>query len=264
MDLGLKDRVAIVAAASSGMGKAVATMLAQEGAKVAICARREEGLKATAWEIETETRCRVLPVRADLAQREDVERFVSKTVETFGRVDILVANTGSPRTGRFTEVSDDDWKETSELVLMSAVRLCRGVIPWMKKNGGGRIVFLSSRTVKQPMENLILSNVIRTSVASLSKCLSNELAQDCILVNSVLPGAIHTERSVEMARAQSARAGKSVDQWMEEIIGRIVPLKRYGEPWEVAALVAFLVSDQAAYITGASIAIDGGLVQFIF
>jgi 3-oxoacyl-[acyl-carrier protein] reductase len=133
----------------------------------------------------------------------------------------------------------------------------------MKKGGGGRIVFLSSRVVKQPMENLILSNVVRTSVASLSKCLSNELAGDHILVNSILPGAIRTERSIEMAKAQGARVGKSVEQYMSEI-GKLVPLNRYGEPWEVAALVAFLVSDQAAYITGASIAIDGGLVQFLF
>lgn len=253
-----------MAAASSGMGKAVATTLAEEGTKVAICARREELVRSVAREIEEATGAEVLPVVADLLKPEDVQRFVSSAGERFGRVDILIANTGSPRTGRFVDVADDDWKQTYELVLMSAVRLCREVIPWMKKNGGGRIVFLSSRTVKQPMENLILSNVVRTSVASLAKCLSNELAEDHILVNSVLPGAIRTERSIEMARAQSARVGKSVDQWMKEIIGRIVPLKRYGEPWEVAALVAFLVSDQAAYITGASIAIDGGLVQFLF
>jgi len=263
VDLGLKGRIAIVSASSRGIGKAVALALAQEGAYIALCARHQKQLEDTADEIRKATSTKVISVVADLTQQDAIRDFVNQTVKEFGKIDILVHNTGGPRPGLFIEQPDENWYHAFDLVFMSAVRLCREVIPWLKKSGGGKIIFMSSRTGKQPMENLILSNAIRSAIAGLSKSLSNEMASDRILVNVVSPGAVWTQRAEEVSKAEATRDGKSLEEVVSSI-GEIVPLARWAETWEIGSLISFLASKHSDYITGSVIQIDGGSVKTIF
>jgi 3-oxoacyl-[acyl-carrier protein] reductase len=259
MDLGLKDRVAIVAASSKGLGKACALELAREGARVVICARDPAGLAAAAEEIETATGAEVLPVEADLTQDAQIRHLVGEALDRFGRIDILVTNNGGPPAGYFADFDDEAWLAAHQLTLMSAVRLIRAVLPAMRAQRWGRIVNIASVSVKQPIDNLLLSNVYRPSVIGLAKTLSAQLAAEGITVNNVAPGYTRTDRVLDLARARAA----SGDQTIEAVLAGTaanVPMQRMGEPAELAALVAFLASERAAYITGATIQVDGGYV----
>ncbi|MGH7262692.1 MAG: SDR family oxidoreductase [Candidatus Rokuibacteriota bacterium] len=262
MDLGLKGKVAIVAAASRGMGKACALGLAAEGARVTVCARSEAGLLAAANEIREKTKAEVLAVPADVTRLADIKRVVAKTVEAFGGVDILVANAGGPPLGGFDQMSDADWQAAFELTLLSTVRWIREVLPHMRKKRWGRILNIQSSSVKQPIDGLVLSNGIRPGVVGLSKTLATELGKDNILINTVCPGRILTDRLRSGLQARAKQAGKPLEEYLPTATAEI-PLGRIGNPEEFANVVLFLASERASYVTGATIQVDGGLIRGI-
>jgi len=263
MDLGLKGRVAIVTGSSQGIGKAIALGLSQEGAKVCICARNEKQLNQTTREIESTTGVEVYAVQADLTKENDIRRLIAGTSERFGRIDVLVNNMGGPPSTTFLETSVEHWKEAVDLLLMSVVTACSEVIPYMKKRKWGRIINMTSFAAKQPAERLVLSNALRAGILGLTKTLSNELAEDGILVNAVCPGWTLTKRVEELTKAKA----KTTDKTYEEIIKgweSQIPLKRLAQPKEIADLVVFLASKRASYITGAVIQVDGGYTKGLF
>lgn len=260
MDLSLKEKIALVCAASRGLGRATALALAREGASVAICARDAARLDRTAAEIHAATGARILPVSADVARADDVDQLVQETVATLGGVDILVTNTGGPPSGPFEALTDDDWHAAVASLLMSVVRLSRAVVPHMRARGGGRIIHVTSISVKQPIDGLVLSNALRAAVTALSKTLSNELAADRILVNCVAPGYTATDRVRELAEAAASREGIPAEAVQRRTESRI-PLRRLGTPEEFGDAVAFLASGRASYITGVTLQVDGGFIQ---
>lgn len=261
MDLGLRDKVAIVLASSKGLGRACAMALAAEGARVTIGARGAQVLEKTAQEIQQATRSRVLAVPTDVTKAEDVEAIVTATVREFGRIDILVNNAGGPPAGKFESFGDAQWQAAFELNLLSTVRMVRLVLPHMRKAGSGRIITIVSTSVKQPIDGLLLSNAIRSGVVGLAKTLSVELAPDNITVNNVCPGRILTDRLHQIYHInERVQQGVSEETVLKEM-AQDVPMGRVGKPEELGALVAFLASQQAAYITGTTIQVDGGLVR---
>jgi 3-oxoacyl-[acyl-carrier protein] reductase len=260
MDLRLKGKVALVAGASKGLGKAVAVGFAAEGVKVAICARSEVTLRPAADEIARTTKAEVLAIPADVTKPEDAKRLVDATLNKFGRIDILVTNAGGPPAGQFVDFTDQQWLDAVNLNLMSAVRLISAVVPQMKKQGGGCIITMTSVAVKQPIDNLILSNAVRLGVVGLTKSLANELAKDNIRVNSVCPGWTRTERIEELFRAWAARAGTSPREESAKI-EKDIPMGRMGTPEEFANVVVFLASERASYVTGTALQIDGGFYR---
>jgi len=263
MDLGLKDRVAMVAGSSQGLGKAVAMGLAREGAKLALCARTQAALTAAAEEIRRATGVEVLARATDVAVHDQVQKFVAETVERFGRVDICVANAGGPPSKPFAATTREDWERAVNLNLMSTVTFAREVLPLMQKQKWGRFIAITSMAVKQPVEGLILSNSVRSAVSGLVKSLSNEYGKDNVLVNNVCPGYTQTARLDELA-GRLAKAEGVPPQAILERWARQVPLQRLGRPEELADLVVFLASERASYITGVSIAVDGGIVKGIY
>jgi 3-oxoacyl-[acyl-carrier protein] reductase len=260
MELGLKDRVAIVAASSRGLGKACALELAREGAKVTICARDADELAAAADEIRSETGGDVTWLAADLTDAAQIRHLVEETLRRYGRIEVLVTNNGGPPTGYFEDFADETWQMAHELTLLSAVRLIRAVLPAMRTQGWGRIVNITSVSVKQPMDDLLLSNVYRSGVVAVAKTLATQVASEGITINNVAPGYTRTERIVEIFDARAAAQGKSAEEVMAETTADY-PMNRMGEPEELAALVAFLASERASYITGATIQVDGGYVR---
>lgn len=258
MDLGLRDQVALVTAASKGLGRAVALRMAQEGAHVVLCARGEAHLAATAAEIEATTGRQVLPLPADVSDQEAVDALVQATVERFGRVDFLVINAGGPPPGQFLDLTPENWEAAARLTLMSAVRLCYAVVPVMKEQGEGSILAMTSVSVKQPLPNLILSNSLRLGVIGLVKTLADELAPFGIRVNSICPGWTRTARVEQLLRDRAGRNGTTLDEEAAKITAAI-PLGRMGTPEELAAVAAFLVSPAASYVTGVSLLVDGGM-----
>ncbi|MBN2104539.1 SDR family oxidoreductase [bacterium] len=260
MELGLKNKVALVAASSRGLGKAVAWSLAREGAKLVICARNKKVLEETADEILMETGVTVFPLAIDLTDAERIDWLIRETLDLFGKVDILVTNAGGPPPGDFIELNENDWKKSIELTLMSVVRLTRAVIPAMKEQKWGRIIHMASASVKQPIQGLFLSNAIRPAVIGLTKSLSQELAPDQITVNAVCPGYFSTNRVKELLRNKAKQSKKSVEQIEKDLISQI-PLGRMGNPEEFGYFVAFLASERAGYVTGTSFQIDGGFVK---
>lgn len=251
MNLGLKNKVAIVLGGSRGLGKACAKALAAEGAIVAIGARNAAILQEASKELEKETGGQILALSTDVTTQKNLENIVNRTIEKFGKIDILVNNAGGPPAGKFESFGDKEWQSAFEMNLLSAVRLARLVIPQMRKTRSGRIINLVSVAVKQPMDNLILSNSIRAGVVGMAKTLSQELAPDNITVNNVCPGLFLTQRIKDLYKDEEK---------MKEVI-KAIPMGRLGKPEELAALVTFLASEKASFITGATIQIDGGMCR---
>jgi len=260
MDLGIKDRVAIVAASSKGLGKATALGLAIEGAKLTICSREKETLERTAQEISSQTGTDVLALSCDVSKTSEIKNVVKETVNKYSKVDILINNAGGPPVGAFLDFTLEDWQKAIELNLFSTITFSNEVIPYMKENKWGRIVNITSMSVKQPIDGLILSNTVRAGIAGLAKTLSNELAPYNILVNNVCPGRIYTDRITFLAYERAKKEGKSFDDVISEM-GADVPVGRIGKPEELANLIVFLASERASYITGTTIQVDGGLTK---
>jgi len=260
VDTGLSGKVAFVAAASKGLGRAIADSLAAEGAALAICARGEAQLESARAELATRTTAPVHAVAADLATSEGIDRATRSVLERFGRVDVLVTNAGGPPVGVFESLDWAVWQRAVELTLRSAVEMTRAVLPGMRQRRWGRVLHITSLTVKQPIDGLMLSTSIRSAVTGFSRTLANEVAGDGITVNTLLPGFMNTERVVELNEATAAREGVAVDE-VERRVRNQIPMRRIGEPRELAALATFLASEHASYITGQSIAVDGGWIR---
>ncbi len=260
MDLGLRGRVAIVGGASQGIGYAIAHLLAAEGARLVITARRDPALSEAAARIRAETGAEVLPVLADVRRAEDHERVVAEAVQRYGTVQALVNNDGAPPIGRLAEFDDEAWRRAVEQNLMSVVRMVRLVTPHMRRAGGGAIVNITGLSVIQPMVGFGLSVATWAGVIGLSKTLSLELAADRITLNTVCPGFINTSRLDKVFRRQAEAEGRSFEAFIADLT-RSIPLGRLGTPEDIAALVALLVSPRGSFITGATIQVDGGSRQ---
>jgi len=260
MDLGLQNKIALVAGASRGLGRAVAEELATEGASLIICARETKTITETANDIANATGAHVLAITGDVSVHDDVKRIVESGLARFGRIDILVTNAGGPPAGTFEDISPEQWESATRLTLYSAIDLVRAVLPGMKERRWGRILNITSIAVKQPVDNLLLSNSLRAAVTGFARTLANEVAGDGVTVNNILPGYTRTERVEELASMMAAKqritAHEFKAKWESEI-----PMKRLGEPRELAALAAFLVSERASYITGTSMQVDGGWIR---
>jgi 3-oxoacyl-[acyl-carrier protein] reductase len=260
MDLGIRGKVALVAAASKGLGRAVAEELAAEGASLVMCARGREALDEAVEAIRVGYGVEVVGIAADVSRPEDVSRVVRLGVERFSRIDILVTNAGGPPSGMFESLSPEMWDDAVRLTLLSTVNFCRAVVPGMRERKWGRIINVTSISVKQPVEGLMLSNSLRAGVTGFAKTLANEVARDGITVNTILPGHTRTQRAVDLTKATAARQGISFDEAVRKREAEI-PMRRTGEPREFAALAAFLASERASYITGTSIQVDGGWIK---
>lgn len=260
MNLGIRDRVALVAASSQGIGRATAEAFAAEGCRIAMCARNQKTLQAAAEKIKMQHGVEVLAEAFDVTHPDLVEKFVSTVADKFGGIDICVTNAGGPPAKGFLAATREDWRQALDANFLSAVYFARQVIPHMQKRKWGRIVTLTSITTKQPVADLVLSNAVRAAVVGLVKSLANEFGKDGILVNNVGPGFTATDRLKELARAGAASSGKSerdfFDRWAAD-----APLQRLGEPREVAETIVWLASERASYITGQTVLVDGGMYK---
>jgi 3-oxoacyl-[acyl-carrier protein] reductase len=260
LDLGLRGKVALVSASSKGLGRAIAEELAAEGANLVICARGEDALRQTADSIRKASEVTVVDVAADVSGQSGIDRVAKTALEKFGKVDILVTNSGGPPSGPFESLTPEMWDAATRLLLTSAVALARPLLPGMKERKWGRILNVTSIAVKQPIDGLMLSNSLRAAVTGYARSLANEVAPFNVTVNNIMPGYTRTDRVEELARATGGRSGAPAKdtfaKWEKEI-----PMGRLGEPRELAALAAFLASERASYITGSSIAVDGGWIR---
>jgi 3-oxoacyl-[acyl-carrier protein] reductase len=260
MDLGLKGRGVIVAASSEGIGRATAEAFAREGAQVAMCARTEKTLREAAEKIRTETGVEVYAEPLDVTDAAAVQRFTDTVAKQFGRIDVCVTNAGGPPAKNFLSVSLDEWRKAVDMNFMSVVHFARSVIPHMQRHRWGRIVTITSVTVKQPVDALVMSNAVRAAVVGLVKSLSNEFGKDGITVNNVAPGYTATERLKELAGVRALAEGISPDKIYEQWASA-APLKRLGEPSEIANVIVWLASQKAAFITGQTVLADGGIYR---
>lgn len=261
MELDLKGKGALVTAASKGIGLGVAKVLASEGCKVVISSRNQDSLQKAGERIAKETGNReVYGFSADLTAKEDIDRLLASARQRIGEIDILAYNTGPPKPGTFADLSDSDWEYGAKLLLLSATRLAKGVVPGMAQKRWGRLIFITSTTLRQPIGNLLLSNTVRLSLAGLSKSLATEYGPKGITCNGIMQGHILTDRQRQIAEDLSRRTGRSVEESMKQVLIE-VPAGRYGTIDEIGYLVAFLASDKASYINGAMIPIDGGMIR---
>ncbi len=265
MDLGLKGRVALVCAASQGLGKAAAAGFVREGAHVVMCSRDRGRIESAARAIAASSGpgTRVVPVVADMMKADDIRRFVQAAVAEFGRVDILVTNAGGPPVASFPDLDDATWQRGVDLTLMSSIRCIREVLPLMQKQKWGRIINITSLTARQPADDLIVSSTLRPGILGLAKVLATQYGRDGILINNVTPGYILTDRQKEISVSRAAKRGVRVEEYMQELT-RDVPVRRYGEPEELANVIVFLGSEKASFVNGATISVDGGLVKGLF
>jgi len=253
MELGLKNKIAFIAASSQGLGKAVALELAKEGAKLIINGRNKENLESTKKEIEKINEAEVVALAGDLSDDHEREQVIKGSLQVYDHIDILVTNTGGPPSGKFEDFKPEDWDRTYKSLLASVVGLINGFLPGMKQQQWGRIIAITSQAVKQPVNNLVLSNSVRASVAGLMKTLSNEFGIHNITVNNVMPGYTETDRLKKLLEKNSSFANAKNE----------IPLGRFGTPAEFAAAVTFLASERAGYITGVSLAVDGGWIKSV-
>ncbi len=260
MDLGLQGKRALVLAASRGLGFASAMGLAQEGVDLVICSRDPERIEQAAARIRQATGVQVHAQSADVSQPETMQALVNTCVDRLGGLEIAIHNAGGPPAGGFATIQIDQWQQAIPQNLMSFVYLVKAVVPEMRKSGYGRILAITSSSIKQPIPNLVLSNALRTGILGLAKTLSKELGPDQILVNVIAPGRILTERTQELDRSVAERTGRTPEEVQQQTISRI-PVGRLGKPEELANLVTFLSSEAASYITGAAIQVDGGLID---
>ena len=259
MDLGLNGKVAMIAGASRGLGFAVAQVLAREGAHVSIASRDEKAIREAACRIGGPN---VLASSVDVKSAEGIQHWTQATVQRFGGIDLLFTNSGGPPAGATMTFDDGAWEEAAELLLFSALRMVRAAVPSMQARGGGSILMSTSSSVKEPIANLGLSTVLRSSVSALAKTLALELAASNIRVNQIVPGRIDTDRVRQLDEINGKKQGISADQAKKKSIGGI-PLGRYGEPEEFGRVAAFLLSNAASYITGATVQVDGGLIRSV-
>ena len=261
MDLGLKDRVAIVSASSEGLGRAAALDLAREGAKLALCARTQKTLEAAAQDIRQQTGTEVFVWTCDVSDPDQIDGFVAKVAEHYNeRIDILINNAGGPPPGTIAEVGLREWRIAFDRTFISVVRFCQQVVPFMRKRKWGRIITITSSSTRQPIDGLATSNAMRPAIVGFAKTLSRELAPYNILVNNVAPGMFRTARHEELLESMAASQDRSPEEILRQRVSQ-VPLGRMGDPAEHAHLITFLASEQASYITGQTIAVDGGLVR---
>ena len=263
MNLGLINKVAIIGGSSSGIGKAVAMRLAEEGCRIVICGRDVKRLSSAKSEIIKKYKLDMISVCMDQTKKRDIKMLVDVTMKKFKRVDILFTNTGGPKSGTFFELSEDEWHKAHESLLLYVIRIYKEVIPIMKLHGFGRIINDTSFTVKEPADSLILSNVYRTAVVSLAKTLSRELAKFNITVNNICPGYVDTDRLKELFSVRAKKQGIALSDVYNKVI-EDMPIGRLQKPDEIANTVAFLASDIAGNITGATIQVDGGLLKGLY
>ena len=263
METGLKNKTVLITASSMGIGKAAAELFTEEGCRVAISSRSKENLLSTAKELKEKYNTEVFWSVCDLNKQKDIENTFAAVSSQFGNIDILVNNCGGPIPGLFQELEEDDWNLAYEQILLSVVRFSKLVLPGMMANYWGRIINLTSISVKQPIDNLMLSNSMRASVTGFTKSLSNEVAKFNITVNSVAPGMTLTRRLYELAVVQGKEKGKSHEEILVEMAKRI-PLNRLAKPEEIASVIVFLASKQASYINGVTIHVDGGYIKSIY
>jgi 3-oxoacyl-[acyl-carrier protein] reductase len=263
MDTGLKDKTVLITASSMGIGKAVAELFAEEGCKIAVSSRSKENLLSAAAELKEKYNIEPFWSVCDLNKQKDIENTFSAVTSHFGNIDILVNNCGGPVPGLFQQLEEEDWNNAYEQVLLSTVRFSKLVLPGMMASNWGRIINLTSISVKQPVDNLILSNSLRAGVTGFTKSLSNEVAKFNITVNNVAPGLTLTGRLYELAVVEAKEKGKSHEQILVEMAKRI-PLNRLARPEEIASVVVFLASKQASYVTGVTVQVDGGYIKSVY
>ena len=259
MDLDIRGKVAIIGGSSKGLGRACALALAKEGVNIVLCARHEETLQRTKTEIEL-LGVEVLALSVNMASAEDNQRIIDETIRKFGRIDILVNNSGGPKPGTFREVTSDDLDDAYRSVLKYNIRMIQGCLPFMERNGWGRIVNITSITVKEPAPNMVLSNIFRSSVVSFAKTISKELVSKGITINNVSPGYFKTDRVTQLMKVRSEAEGISTSEYEQRAILDF-PHKRYMDPLELGNLVCYLCSEQARSINGTTIQVDGGMLS---